>query len=71
MIAVTAQQDFTFRAVSMLKGETRELGAMQAVILKAKGFVAYGRPEQIAVATPKRRRTYKRRDLTAEAVTKA
>ncbi len=60
MIAVTAQQDFTFRAVSMVKGETRELGAMQAVILKAKGFVAYG------VSTPKRRRTYKRRDLTAE-----
>ncbi len=65
MIAVTAQQDFTFRAVSMLKGETRELGAMQAVILKAKGFVAYGRPED-ATPTPKRKRTYKRRDLTAD-----
>ena len=65
MITVTAQQDFTFRQTTMVKGEARDLTGMLAFILKSKGFVAYGRPEELA-AKPRRKRTYRRRDLTAD-----
>jgi hypothetical protein len=64
MITVTAQQDFTFRQTTMTKGEARNVTGMLAFILKSKGFVAYGRPEE--TEKPRKKRTYRRRDLTAD-----
>lgn len=68
MITVTAQQDFTFRDVTMARGDVREINTMIAVALKSKGLVAYGQPEVIPAKTPRKKRQYKRRDLTADTV---
>jgi hypothetical protein len=68
MLTVTAQQDFSYRDITMTKGEAREVPGMMAVLLKAKGFVAFGTPENIPSAGKKparKKRTYKRRDMTA------